>query len=387
MIFFVLIIGFAALNTGRAEEKSAALGWNIERVDRGTKPALALDSNGTPTVVYMLERTEGYVKAAVRNDTGWEISTIAQGYFYGPPDVAIDRNDVPHVSYHDHQAKMFDPAKGDAVHAFTRDGQWVANTLAHPGHDGWDNRIVVDADNGVHISAIDPLDFGGKGVEYYFVDNAGAPTVESVGSGPLSYKYATSIALNPSGQPSISYYDQRETSLRLATRLGPDDWRIETVDDAGQTGLFSSMVIDPNGGTHISYFEKTGTAPGFYTLGNVKYAFRSSPDASWQITEVDALDKVVTGFSGARNLTSLALDSQGRPWIAYTDESVLRLATFDGSTWQTQTVAQSGKERFGQIVSLKLDALDAPHLAYATVSSKQPLDGLILYATPKPRSS
>ncbi|MFQ5878915.1 MAG: hypothetical protein ACE5IZ_01910 [Dehalococcoidia bacterium] len=353
--------------------------WQLQEVDRGTKPALALDSQGVPTIIYMLERNDGWVKAAVWNGSGWNIATVAEGYFYGPPDVAIGGDDVPHVSYHDHQdPRQFRPEKGDAVHAFVKDGEWVVDAVFDDGHDGWDNRVVVDANNRPHISAIDPVDFGGRSVEYYFIDDNGEWQVEEIGSGALTYRFATAIAINPAGEPYITYYDQDETSLRLASRKA-GEWSIETVDDEGETGLFSSLIVDSNGGVHISYLEMTGRSAGY-----VKYAFRSDPGSPWQVARVDTLEDIFFGFTGARNITSLALDSQGNPWIAYSDEKEMRLAIWDGSQWQVQTVATSGQNPLGQIVILKLDAQDRPHIGYAEVTSKDPLDGVIMYATASP---
>lgn len=376
LVLLALATGFGLISNLASGDEIIPFDWQIEQVDRGTKPSLALDGADTPTIIYMLERINGWVKAAAWNGSDWDISTVQEGYFYGPLDVAFDGNDVPHISYHDHQDTRFMPEKGDAVHGFLQDGQWKTETLEHPGHDGWDNRLTVDAQNNVHISAMDPKDFGGQGVEYYFVDADGAFFVETIGSGPLTYQFATSIAVNPSGQPHITYYDEPAKSLKLATRTGVDDWTIETVDAQGDTGFFSSLVIDESGGVHISYFKRTDISSG-----HVRYAFRSDPDSAWQISQLDSLDNVFFGFTGARNITSLALDSMGRPWIAFSDEQTLRLAIFDGAQWRVQTVTDAGDNPLGQIVSLKLDAADTPHIAYATITNKRTLDGFILHAT------
>ncbi|MCH8283623.1 MAG: hypothetical protein IIC20_03495 [Chloroflexi bacterium] len=188
------------------------LTWVIQEVDRGVKPALALNSQGTPVIVYMLESTSGFVKSAERNGSGWDIATVASGYFYGPLDVAIGPDDVAHVSYHDHQdLRGFRPDKGDAAYAVLRNGAWTTEPIFDEGHDGWDNRIAIDAQGRPHISAIDPVEFGGDGLEYYRMEPNGDWTVEQVGSGPLTYKYATSIAIDPDGNPHITYFGQDES--------------------------------------------------------------------------------------------------------------------------------------------------------------------------------
>jgi len=370
---FVSEKGWAA--TQDAKPNDLSLEWTIHEIAPGTKPALAVDSRGFPTIIYMLERSDGWVRSAKWNGSQWEIATADTGYFYGPPDVAVGPDDILHASYHDHQETRFNPGKGDAVHLFLQNGEWTKQTLEDRGHDGWDNRIAIDNEGDVHISAVDPVDFGGDGVEYYHISRDGSFRVEAIGSGPLSYEFATSIAIGPAGEPYIAYYDQTLTELRLGHRTGNGTWMIETVDNEGDSGLFSSLSIDPKGGIHISYLERTGD-----TSGRIKYAFRS-PGSEWKITQIDSLNNVFIGFAGARNLTSLALDSGSNPWIAYSDEQALRLAVLDGSGWRTQTAATAIDNPFGQIVSLKLDKNDSPHLAFATVTSKSPLDGFVYYAT------
>ena len=83
-----------------------------------------------------------------------------------------------------------------------------------------------------------------------------------------------------------------------------------------------------DGFVHISYYERTGD-----TTGIVKHAYRADPAAEWQVTTVDELDAVATGFTGARNITSIDIDSGSAPWIVYSDESVMKLAQLvDGCT-------------------------------------------------------
>ena len=365
-----------------ASVESAAFTWEFEDVGRGTKPALALSTDGTPNVAFMLEAMPGFVKNAVRNGASWDVTTVAEGYFYGPLDLAIGPDDEVHITYHDHQEATFQPDKGDAVYAtlasLEADG-WQVRAVFDGGHDGWDNRITVDAQGRPHMSAIDPRDFDGDGVEYYFRDDAGDWQVETIGTGPLTYQFATAIAIDPDGTPHIAYHDQRDGDLALASR-GDSGWSIQTVDSEGETGKYSSLVITPDGRFHISYLTKTGNRSGM-----VKYATRGPGDTAWQISEIDTLDGLTFGFVGARNITSVAVDTGGRQWVAYSDESVIKLAGWDGSGWQTETVLDAGDKTLGQLVSLKLDSADHAHIAYFEVTDKTPLDGMVRYIKGTPR--
>ena len=350
-----------------------AFTWEIDDVDSGTKPALALTSDNVPYVAFMLEDQPGFVKNAILGDGSWDITTVAEGYFYGPLDIAVGPDDVAHISYHDHDEE-------DAAYAILDNGEWRVDTLFDPGHDGWDNRIVVDASGRPHISAIHPKEFGGNGVEYYHQDESGEWVVENVGTGPLTYKYATSVAIDPEGNAHIAYYDQSDNDLALASRSSSGDWRISKVDTEGDTGLFTSLLIDEGGRYHISYLQKTSE-----TSGVVKYATKAASDAAWEIAEIDTLSKLTFGFIGARNITSVVVDGAGNPWIAYTDEKLINLAVWNGSAWELGTAVDAGPETLGQLVSLKLDSEDQPHIAYFIVTNKGPLAGQVKYAKGTPR--
>jgi hypothetical protein len=370
-----MALGVAATVAVSATE-AAAHDWVTTKVDDGTKPALTVTPDGDVAIVYMLERLDGWVRIATLEDGEWRTEQIADGYFYGPPDIAAAPDGTLHAAYHDHQDSSFKPDKGDAVHVSGGPGAWVSVTAVDPGHDGWDNRISVDAEGRPHMVGVDPEDFGGTdGVEYYSLDDSGAWSAEPVGSGPQTYRWAVSVATDPDGAPWVSYYDGPSTALMLSGR-GDDGWEVSSVDDAGDTGLYSELAIDATGGQHISYFERDGENSGV-----VKYAFREGSGAEWQIHEVDQLSAVLIGFTGARNITSMALDADGQPWLAYSDEDVMRVAQLLDSGWLIETVAEAGEVPLGQIVSLAVDAERRPHLAFAEVTDKGELNGSVWYAT------
>ena len=360
------------------EVMSTGFDWTIEDVGEGGKPAIALTDDGSAFVAFMTEAMPGFVKVAKRVDAGWQTDTVAEGYFYGPLDLASGLDGTIHLTYHDHEENQFQPDKGDVVYAVLEDGNWSLENVFNDGHDGWDTRISVDSNGNAHISAIDPEEFDGDGLEYYSQNDAGEWTVEQVGTGAITYKYATSVATDPQGNPHITYYDQRNNDLALASRTDAG-WEIATVDSEGSTGLFSSLVVDGDGRYHIAYFTKDSN-----TSGTVKYATKGADDTDWDIREVGSLDSLTFGFVGARNITSVAVDSSGNPWIAYTDEKVVNLAVWDGEGWQTSRVAETSDDPFGQIVSLKLDSADAPHLTYVEGASRQSPEGTVKYATGTP---
>jgi len=375
MALLGLAIGGALAAAALLNSTASAQEWQLHQIEQGTKPALSLSPAGDPVVIYMLERQDGWVRIASLDDGEWQIEEVASGYFYGPPDIKIGPDGVGHATFHDHQDQQFRPEKGDAVYLRGEGGTWTSTIAADPGHDGWDNRITVDADGRPHMVAVDPLEFEGSGVEYYSVDDEGLWSAEAVGSGPQTYKYAISVAVDADGTPWVSYHDGAESTLSLA-HPSADGWQVEVVDADGDTGFFNESAIDADGGLHISYYERRGE-----TFGVVKHAFRGQDGDEWQISEVDELDAVSTGFTGARNITSIDLDSDGNPAIVYSDESVMKLAQLTGDEWRTEVVVEATDAPLGQIVSLELDAEGRPHIAFAEVTDKGKLDGSIWYAT------
>jgi hypothetical protein len=84
-------------------------------------------------------------------------------------------------------------------------------------------------------------------------------------------------------------------------------------------------------------------------------------------------------------ITSLALDSSGSPWIAYTDRAAVKLAIWDGGIWKTETAVDAEAADLGQLVVMKLDSKDRPHIAYFEVTNNRKLDGVVKYAVGTPR--
>lgn len=61
---------------------------------------------------------------------------------------------------------------------------------------------------------------------------------------------------------------------------------------------------------------------------------------------------------------------------------MLRLAQVVDGAWQIETIAEADTDApFGQIVSLDIDSGGRPQVAYSIISSKGPLDGVVVYAT------
>jgi hypothetical protein len=354
IVFIILIFCFSNIAVGQT--------WQFFEVDEGVKPELALDSQGNPNISYMLEAQVGFVRHAVFNSSTsmFDISEPVTGYFYGPLALAIDQNDMPHINYHNH-------SYADQVHLYLTPGGWVEDRINNPGHDGWDNSITIDDNNNPHTSTIDPSGFGGVGVEYAYF-NGSNWQVEAIGSAQIMYANTTSLALDKNGNPHITYYDDNTEDLMYAAK-NMGNWSISVVDSTGDVGRFSSLVLDTSDVPHISYYQHLTNNTGI-----VKIAVWNNTE--WNITNVDSLNNVFIGFSGARNMTSLILDSQMNPHLTYSDQKIMKYTKWDGSDWQQQIIvdASGSSTILGQQTSMQLD-----NQGYST----GPLTGNVKYTTNK----
>ncbi|MCE5324382.1 Ig-like domain-containing protein [bacterium] len=166
---------------------------------------------------------------------------------------------------------------------------------------------------------------------------------------------ASSLKLDPdSGYPKVSYYDSTNGDLKYAAWDGTQ-WQVQTLDgSASNVGSYTSLALDSDGNPHIAYYDVTNT--------DLKYIYLRN--GVWK-------SGIVDGSSGASDRVgtycSLALDINGRPRIAYYDETNHDLLYAQGSavndpTWTIQTVDSVGD--VGKYCSLALDSAGKPRISY-----------------------
>lgn len=358
----------------RAPLPGLSLAWNSVEVGPGIKPALALDRDGVVHIAFLTEEQHGSVSYGSNAGGEFGIEVVAEGYFYGPLDVALSTEGAPHIAYHDHQDTGFRPELGDEVIAVLKGGAWELTTVEDAGHDGWDNSIVVDREGNWHTASIDPAQFGSQSGVEYATNGAGSVGQAEVGSGPVNYEFGTSIQLGSDGSPGVTYYNSTRRQLEYAS-LGPAGWTVEVVDGEGDAGRYSSLAYHPDGTPHVSYYVAlTGTS------GVVRHAWREGD--AWQVEDVDSLGDIQMGMVGARKITALVIAPDGTPHLAYTDRSRVLYGRRDESGWAVQVVATAGDNPLGQLVELDLGPDGNPHLIWYEVTSLSPaLSGTVVYAS------
>jgi hypothetical protein len=136
---------------------------------------------------------------------------------------------------------------------------------------------------------------------------------------------------------------------------------LQTVDETGTVGEFSSLALDVAGRAHIAYYANSGRDLG-YSAQQV--------DDSWISQRPDGKDEV-------GKHSSIAVDPEGVLRIAYYNASQknLMLATnWFAAIWTVQTVDDT--DDVGEYASLAFDAGGDPHISYYDRNNKD-----LMYAT------
>jgi hypothetical protein len=231
---------------------------------------------------------------------------------------------------------------------------------------GWQSSTVDSAGNVGGGSSIALNSSGYPRISYYNATGRDLKYAKWTGSAWQIINLATtgevgdypSLALDEmSGWARISYYNATGGNLMYVREFGGSIWQTVTVDSTGDVGMYTSIALDSSGNPHISYYNATG--------GDLKYAKWTG--SMWVTDTVDSADNV--GW-----YTSLALDSYNYPHIAYYDVSTwdLKYAKWkEALGWDIQTVDESDTEALGQYASLVLDESNKPCISYYDATNHQ----------------
>ena len=121
----------------------------------------------------------------------------------------------------------------------------------------------------------------------------------------------TSITLDDSGNPFISYYDITNQHLKFIYYNGTSWENPVTVDTGTKAGAFSCIKLDSNGAPHICYYDAVGHPPEGIDVGgggDLKHAYFES--GSWK-------NEVMDLYFNSGAWLDMELDGNNKPVCLY----------------------------------------------------------------------
>jgi len=373
-IFLILVLLLVMILTQLSPPASAQSGWVVKVVDSGGDTgwdtALALDSKDHPHISYK-DVTNRALKYATWDGTLWHAETVdSVGVGAESTSIAIDAQDRPWIAYY------WTDSLGTIANvklAHWNGSVWVFQVVNPPGtHAGPYPSLALDSQDRPRIAYYS--DLGGWWTLAYAEWNVSVwnyETVHVTGIAPPSgpAPYSISLKLDDLGRPRIAYAGDWNLSY---FHLDSGVWQGELLDShpgPGQSQLqWVSLALDSQGLPYISYYDDRNW--------DLKYAHWNG--TNWTIEIVDSLGSV-----GASS--SIALDSGDNPHISYAHgyESVppplyLYYTQKKGGVWTPREIVD-GTENSGRTSSLALDSHDLPHISYTRFNETNGL-GELLYA-------
>jgi len=296
----------------------------------------------------------------------WTVITLESGAAFGEyVDIKINSLGNPRIS-------SFDSANEDLLYSFcdsdcTSALNWTTVSLDTVNTVGKNTSLALDSSNNPRISY---QDNNNSDLKYTSCDaSCGTPgnwtgtTIDNAGIGLV----ATSLTLNSLDNPRIAYQDTLNSNLMYAeytgsgTEISCDDnnWTCSDID-TDDAGYFLSLALDSSNNPRISY-KGTIDADLRYAqfVGGGGGSGCANPD--WTCITVDSS---VTG-----EFTSLKINGSDNPRLSYYDAAAggLYYAFCDSTctsalNWTT-VVVHSGVS-IGQYTSLELDSSNNPRISY-----------------------
>jgi hypothetical protein len=232
---------------------------------------------------------------------------------------------------------------GPRTHTVTNSGPWAIETIVP----SWDDPSGPGSARGRPVSLV--LDTADTPHIAYYQPATGEIRYLTVADGiwideraaPTKGTYSVSIAVNAAGEPSISYGDDLHSgNLMYAERRGKA-WSVSRVDRGsfagipdsplGNAGQYSSLALDAEGDPHIAYDDG-------HEFTNLKYAVRKG--GIWETGIIDrGINGVLAGNTGFDPW--LKLSPAGNPAVSYRDGSYfgsLMYAEMEGDSWKITKV-------------------------------------------------
>lgn len=316
--------------------------WIAQEIDNlaSTYVSLAVDKNDQAHISYVSDKK---LKYAAWDGAQWVKETVdSRGGVY--TSIALDSSDSPQISY----------CSSDGLMLARRNGSGWATASVGINCDEGGISLAFDGNGYAHISLI--RSGIGEGGPTYAHWNGTVWSTETLTHTLLAGQF-NSIALDNNAHPHITFYDRRLDSLDpgglIYNHWNGSIWvqtRIAAEAQDTNVGEYSSIAVDGNGHPHISYVVRLPGTP----RDTLRYAYYNG--TGWSTRTVES------GSGQQISNTSITVDLNGQPHIAYQQGADMKYAYWNGSSWVIETADDGGTVGIGS--SLAIDGGGYPHIGY-----------------------
>ena len=299
----IVVTGLLAMPPTFARDSpapAAAGAWTVEPVayfGGSAPPDLALDSAGTPSVLYC---PPGDSRLAVRAAAAWTNEHLQFTPFGGIcGDLALGPDDTPHAT------TPYATALGCVAYGVRLGGGWDFSCFPGGVMD------AVDSLGRPHAVTYWTITATRYDLRLLWRESDGSWQFETVEPNALSAFPSLrwySMALDAADHPRILYYDSVRGDVRYASR-DASGWHVEVVEHIGAlniVGREGSLALAPDGTPHAAYTVRTGPR-----TSEVRYAVRGS--AGWAS---EAVSRPPPAYGGGGLSPSVAVGAAG-PVVLY----------------------------------------------------------------------
>ena len=261
----------------------------------------------------------------------WQSELITQAVFdQRPPAVAIDENDVIHLSYWKDSSTL--------EHAIYHSGSWSYQTV-ETGVDEMQPSLALSPSSDPVIGFFSRADMQMKCA----LQSGDSWVIQSVDSAEAAEYYfgydLVQIALDTSDAAHVAYIQNK--ALHHAQYV-TDHWIIEEVFPSSCANFISEMIIDDQDNIHICFW-----------ADGIHYAVNEG--SGWAVQTVN-LPRMMP--------MSMTIGIDGKPWLTAVDidDSSLKFIRFTGSEWLAFTVDNIGF--WFDSSSIVCDSAGLAHISY-----------------------
>jgi len=333
--------------------------WVVDEAgDAGRSPSLAFAPDGNPSISYHTWIPTYDLKYAHWNGTIWDLIVVEELPANSDPNdgtsLAFDGGGNPSISYLHHIIPQ--SFNGKLWFAQKSGSSWALQQIPDSDAVGQHSSLRYDSSGYPVIAYHQFIPFSGGVKQARWTGSNWQVEYVDTDPGEVGGVH-TSLALDTANTPHISYgagNGANQGELRYATWTG-SAWAIQVVDSGigsiyPLSSIFTSIALDSAGRPRIAYRDAI--------RGDLKFAQWTG--SAWIIETIDSADDV--GW-----WCSLVIDASGNSWISYYDVTTqsVKLAVNRGSGWEISTI-DSGLGTDGNLgyTSLALDHAGNPAIAY-----------------------